>query len=155
MTDFIEELKSRAADALERLQATQKEVQVAQAKLQAVAQEHNSLQFLLHSESAKLQQQNNPPDGASPVAVNHQTGDAPTSDLNKTDMIRALLQQHPNGMTAPEIWKEIKAQLSHRAYLYSILKRLRDRDEVFLRRKKYVARIVPKPQEVGGQTTVQ
>lgn len=147
MSDFVDELKARMAEAQKRLQAAQQEMQVAQAKYQAVAQEFNSLQFLLGSENAKLQQQSNQPALDAPPQQ--------AADLNKTDMIRGLLRQHPAGMTPSEIWKEVKGQLSHRAYLYSVLKRLKDKDEVIVRRGKYISKIMPKPEEGKEQTLLQ
>lgn len=150
-TTFVDELKARHAEAHKRLQTAQQEMQAAQAKLNAIAQEFNSLQFLLTSENAKLAQENNPVGPQAPqVAAPPQL-----TDLSKTDMIRELLRQHPTGMSPTEIWREVKGQMTHRAYLYSILKRLKDKDEVFLRRKKYIPKIVTKSEEGSNQTIVQ
>ena len=59
---------------------------------------------------------------------------------NKTDMIRELLSHHPQGMAPTEIWDHVRGQFKHRAYLYSVLKRLTDRDELCVRRGKYAIR---------------
>jgi hypothetical protein len=150
-TTFVDELKARHVEAHKRLQAAQLEMQAAQGKLNAIAQEFNSLQFLLNSENAKLA----PQDNATEPAAQRTPVPAQPADLNKTDMIRELLKQHPTGMTPSEIWKEVKGQLAHRAYLYSILKRLKDRDEVFMRRKKYIPKMVQKPEEGSHQIVVQ
>jgi len=68
--------------------------------------------------------------------------------LNKTDIVRSLLKQHPTGMSAVDIWKAVGAQFNHRPYLYSVLKRLRDRQEIVKRRNKYCLTVIPKSEEV-------
>ena len=47
-------------------------------------------------------------------------------------------------MTPSDLWKQVKAQFTHRPYLYSALKRLKDRDEVTVRRGKYLLKNNPK-----------
>jgi hypothetical protein len=59
------------------------------------------------------------------------------SEGNKTEAVRVLLRQHPAGMTPAEMWEQLKAQLTNRIYLYSVLKRLKDRGDVRERRGKY------------------
>jgi len=127
-----------------------------QARYQAVAQEFNRLQLLLNVEAGKPE--NNPAAGTAEAAANANaiTVGASTSgraapplatDINKTDMVRELLRQHPAGITPTDLWKQVKTRMTHRAYLYSILKRLKDKDEVMVRRGKYIAKMVPKPEE--------
>src|SRR5436309_1135390 len=132
MSQFIEELKARMAEALKRLQAAQQRSQAAQAELQAVSQEYNSLQHLINVEVSRN------PESAGPITVNVESRIAQpalpqTSETNKTETIRELLRQHPTGMTPTDIWREVKDQMAHRPYLYSILKRLKDKDEVTVR----------------------
>lgn len=157
MSSFIDELTSRAAEAQKRLQIAQQEMQAAQARLQAVAQEFNSLQFLLVTETSKAQQkktQAGPASSNAAVAQSAATQQAP--DVNKTDLIRDVLKQHAGGITPSEIWKEVKGQVKHRAYLYSVLKRLRDRDEVLVKKNKYLLRLLAKPEAgTNAQTIVQ
>jgi hypothetical protein len=155
MNQFLEELKTRLADTTRRLQAAQQKSAIAQAELQAVTQEYNSLQHLAHVETARIQQS-----AGTPITVNVTSRIAEsalpqTSDTNKTETIRELLRQHPTGMTPTDIWKEVKGQMAHRPYLYSILKRLKDKDEVCVRRGKYIAKMTAKPEESKGQTMVQ
>jgi hypothetical protein len=59
---------------------------------------------------------------------------------NKTELIRAILRQNPAGLTPPQIWGLVSAHFKHRPYLYSVLKRLKDHDEVITRRNKYLLR---------------
>jgi hypothetical protein len=75
------------------------------------------------------------------------------SDGNKTQAVRVLLRQHPAGMTPGEIWKCLESQMSNRVYLYSILKRLKDRGDVRERRGKYYCNL--KLEDNQGQATVQ
>ncbi len=155
MSVFLEELKTRLTDAGRRLQAAQQKTAIAQAELQAVTQEYSSLQHLANVEAARSQQSAGTPITAT---VNSRIADPAlpqVSDTNKTETIRELLRQHPAGMTPTDIWKEVKGQMAHRPYLYSILKRLKDRDEVCVRRGKYIVKMMPKPEEGKGQTMVQ
>jgi hypothetical protein len=155
MSQFLEELKARLAEVLKRLQIAQQKSQIAQAELGAVTQEYNSLQYLASVEAARIQQS-----AGTPITVNVSSRIAQpalpqASETNKTETIRELLRQHPTGMMPTEIWKEVKGQMTHRAYLYSILKRLKDKDEVTVRRGKYFAKVLPKPEESGTQNLVQ
>jgi hypothetical protein len=155
MSQFLEELKTRLAEVLKRLQIAQQKSQVAQAELQAVTQEYNSLQYLATVENARIQQS-----AGTTITVNvgsriAQPALPQATETNKTETIRELLRQHPTGMTPTDIWKEVKGQMAHRPYLYSILKRLKDKDEVCVRRGKYVMKMMPKPEESRGQTLVQ
>lgn len=145
--DFLEECKARFVEAQKRVQVTNQELQIAQARHQGAMQEANSLQFMIHTETIRRQQNNTIPAQAVPKTIPAEVPAAQPSEVNKTDMIRELLRQHPTGMTPTEIWREVKSQMTHRAYLYSILSRLKDRDEVSVKRKKYFLRVVPKPAE--------
>jgi len=160
MSDFLEECQVRFVDAQKRVQVTQAELQAAQARYQTAVQEQNSLQFMIHTEAARRQQQGNPPtslpaNAAKPEAIAAQEASTPQpTDVNKTDMIREFLRRHPAGVTPTEIWREVKNQMTHRAYLYSILGRLKDRDELIVRRKKYFLKAVPKTVEEKEQAVV-
>ena len=63
-----------------------------------------------------------------------------SSGTNKTELIRAILRQNPAGLTPPQIWELVSGHFKHRPYLYSVLKRLKDHDEVITRRNKYLLR---------------
>jgi hypothetical protein len=75
------------------------------------------------------------------------------SESNKTEAVRMLLRQHTSGMTPGEIWKNLQSQVSNRVYLYSVLKRLKDRGDVRVKRGKYYFNL--KPEENESQITVQ
>jgi hypothetical protein len=70
-------------------------------------------------------------------AVRDRAGLDSQEPVNQTEAVRELLRRHPGGMTPSDIWREVSGQFKYRAYLYSVLKRLRDREEVVMRRKKY------------------
>lgn len=74
---------------------------------------------------------------AAPVAPIQPETDSNKSEGNKTEAVRSLLRQHPTGMTPAEMWEGLKAQISNRVYLYSVLKRLKDRGQVREKRGKY------------------
>jgi hypothetical protein len=155
MNQFLDELKARLAEVQKRLQVAQQKAQAAQLELQAVTQEFNSLQYLANVEANR-----NPESAGTPITINvgsriAQPALPQASETNKTETIRELLRQHPTGMTPTDIWKEVKGQMAHRPYLYSILKRLKDKDEVAVRRGKYFVKMLPKSEESRGQTLVQ
>ena len=164
MTDlFFEELKIRHADAQKRMQQAQIETQQAQTKFQTVAQEFNSLTLLLNVELAKqktIAAAEESSQGTAPAPEGSSTQpplaqSEPAAEIGKTDMIRQLLSQNPGGLTPTEIWKHVKTRMSHRAYLYSVLKRLKDKGEIIQRRGKYIAKIMPiKPEEEKDQNLV-
>jgi hypothetical protein len=79
----------------------------------------------------------------------------PAGELNKTEIVRELLRQHSAGMTPSDIWKQVKAQIPHRPYLYSILKRLKDKGDITDKRGKYFFKFAPKPEEAKDQNMVQ
>jgi hypothetical protein len=160
--DFLEECRIRFTRVQKRVQETQAAMQAATAQYQAAMQQLNGLQILINAEIGERQRTGTmvvtvvtaPAAVPVPAVVPKPTPVAavevpptPTTEINKTDMIRDLLREHPLGMTATEIWSEVKDRMNHRAYLYSVLSRLKDRDEVCLRRKKYILKIVPKAVE--------
>jgi hypothetical protein len=69
--------------------------------------------------------------------------------VNQTEIVRDALRLRPSGMTPGDLWKAHKGEISSRPYLYSILKRMRDKDEATLRRGKYILK--PKPIEVKSE----
>jgi hypothetical protein len=107
------------------------------AKAQAAWQSANNLvlacQRLLDEEQHRQQ-------GSAPTPE-------PTDDVaeNKTDLVRNALREHASGMTPGELWSAVSGQIAHRPYLYSILKRLKDKSQVAKRRGKYY--LVEPPEE--------
>jgi hypothetical protein len=77
------------------------------------------------------------------------------SESNQTQAVRQLLREHSTGMTPGEMWKELQSQLSNRVYLYSILKRLKDRGDVREKRGKYYFNLKPPIEENHNQATIQ
>ena len=160
--DFLEECKVRFVEVQKRVAVLQAEMQAAQARFQAAQQEAQSLHFMVATETSRRQQQQQPT--ITVLAQTHVTSPPPQpiqdaspaqpADVNKTDLVRDFLRQRP-GATPTEIWKEVKSQMNHRAYLYSILGRLKERGEVVVRRGKYCLRAaVPKPAEEKEQAPV-
>ena len=180
LTALLEELRNRHHDAQLRFQETQQASQVAQAastKAQADLQKAQQAyavanqQFVgwstaynavMAEETARKQAagqaQLQLPNTVEPTPIA-----APSAHLepaqageqkSKTDVIRDLLRQNPGGLTPTEIWSHVHEQFKYRAYLYSVLKRLTDREELSVRRGKYAFRMVP--QQVKEETaTIQ
>lgn len=167
MNGVLDGLKERFENAKARLLKAQQVSQAAQIELQAATNEHNiwnaAVQIEAREEAqrtAAAQASQIPMElaasipGHSPKSTaageDHSEAATETEPVNKTDLVREVLRQHANGMTPTEVWKALQKQISSRAYLYSILKRLRDKDEVVIKRKKYVLKF--KPLEVKSET---
>lgn len=170
MVKILDEIRARLAEAQKRLAEATVKFQAAQAALQGAQHNHNvwhmALQVEQRDESilqAKAIEKQLPLPTttqkadpiAAPIAADAAEHPADNSEAtNKTDVVRNLLRQHPAGMSAVEIWKEVGAQFNHRPYLYSVLKRLRDRDEIVKRRTKYCLVVIPKAEEAKEQPIV-
>jgi hypothetical protein len=185
VSQFLDTLKARLADAQQRLQVAQQTLQKAQLEHNAVMQEYGSWQNAVAVETRREQQQQQPNASPAlppptfaplqperriirsiPVAVSQPgTAQQPQhltpqvaaslgmqlparndSEINKADLIRDVLQQHPNGITPADVWRKVRDHVG-RAYVYSVLKRLKDRKQASERRGKYFLQIVPKAEE--------
>jgi hypothetical protein len=152
---FMETLKARQQDAQKRMVAAQQKLAIAQAEFNAVSQEANSWNVALMTETRREQQEAAAAQAATqvgpPVPWTEASQPAtfpPAPDVNKTELVRAVLRQHPAGITPTEIWKELKMQVGN-AYIYSVLKRLKDREEITKKRGgKYCLKNQPQPEEI-------
>jgi hypothetical protein len=177
MAKIIEEIQARLAEAQKRLTETTQTFQVAQQAQQAAQHNFNvwNMAMQIEQRDEQLRQakatekqlslptvipraEPTPTAVASiaaPVATTISEQPADTSEaINKTNVVRDLLRQHPTGMSAVDIWKQVGAQFNHRPYLYSVLKRLRDRAEIVKRRNKYCLTAISKVGEVKEQSVV-
>jgi hypothetical protein len=158
MSEFLDTLRTRLEDSQKRFQATQQKLQQAQQEHQAAAQEFSSWQNTVAIETRREQEQapllaskvpmpimgpESQQPKAPPLPTDSQGG-APA--VNKTDAVKVALQQHPNGATPKQICEEVKDQVP-RTYVYSVLKRLKDRNLASLKRGKYYLLVEPKSQE--------
>jgi hypothetical protein len=91
------------------------------------------------------------PKGENPPEEAHLEPATPTVATNKTQKVREILAEHSGGIAPAGIWTEVKDNIASRAYLYAILKRLRDNDEVSIRKGKYVLK--PKPIAMNSAET--
>jgi hypothetical protein len=161
--------QAESQGAAQRLAVAQQEYQVAATLFQA-------FQTLVNSQTRKEQQAAGTVTAAPPLPINvpraaisiglpsntatQQNVAAPQAvtddnktESSKTQAVRDLLRQHPTGMTPAEIWKQLEAKMSNRAYLYSVLKRLRDKGDARERRGKYF--LNPDVEESQAQTAGQ
>lgn len=157
-------------------QAAQQRLTATQAEFQLALQEFQAYQTLVNVENRKRQPNlpanaapplpppspNMPQTAVIPAHVVHRPNvvthvvsngsmSAPPveenkSEVNKTELVRELLRQHPNGMTPVEIWGHVHSQFGNRVYLYSVLRRLKDKGDAREKRGKYS--IVPTVGEV-------
>lgn len=176
MSDFLETIKDR----LEKAQARAKEVgarfleaqsqlALANQKFQSVTTENNIAQqeFQAWTKSyefeSKREAEHEQPQA--PTAINiriedslsmsDQANAASDADSNKTELIRNVIRCSENGMTPGEIWAAVKEQIPRRNYVYAVLGRLKDREQVSVRRGKYFFRQAVKPHmEVKEPTSV-
>jgi hypothetical protein len=166
MAKILEEIQTRLVEAQKQLAEATQVLTAAQQKHQAASHNFNVWNAAMQLEQREEQlrqaaatekQSELPLSTTKPVAsiaspIEHvvDTSEA----VNKTEIVRTLLKQHPAGMSAVDIWKEVGAQFTHRPYLYSVLKRLRDREEVIKRRNKYCLTAIPKVEGVKEQPVV-
>jgi hypothetical protein len=152
MSEFLETLKTRMEDAQVRLRVAQQNLQVAQAEFQNVAQECQSWTILVNIETQRAQAmsgaQASAPQLPLPAIEPSRPVQSGKSENNKTEAVRELLRQHPDGMTPSDLWKAVGSMMSHRPYLYSVLKRLKDKEEVTVRRGKYYLKVPPQNEVV-------
>lgn len=142
---LFEELQARVAEAQKHLNETTQRLQQVQHAHATAQQQFNIWNGAFQTVVRERQlaettaQQNQLPlpgstaSEAPPIAN-------PSEAPNKTAVIRDLLRDHPAGLTAGEMWSKVGGQFKYRAYFYNVLKRLRDRDEVIMRRNKYSIR---------------
>jgi hypothetical protein len=167
MAKIIEEIQTRLAEAQKQLVDATQVLTMAQQKHQAAQHNFNvwtaAMQIEQREEQLRQADANEkqpelplsptkPAASIIPSISDHQADASET--LNKTEIVRTLLKQHPNGMSAVDIWKEVRAQFMHRPYLYSVLKRLRDREEIIKRRNRYFLTVVPKIEGAKDQPVV-
>jgi len=73
-------------------------------------------------------------------------------ESNKTQLVRDALALHP-GLSPAQVWGAVKTRIGNRTYVYSILKRLKDRKQIVERRGKYYLPEVPKVAAEGNEPT--
>jgi uncharacterized protein HemX len=168
MPTILEDLKLRLAAAQARHAVAQQKLQVAQVEFNSATAEvniwNNAVMIETRDESARAAEAAKdqiPIDLPSEATVEAAVSDAeqievqPEEDeepVNKTEAVREILRQNPGGMTPAALWAAFQQQApnTRRNYLYSVLKRLRDYEEVAQRRGKYVLKVKPPTNEEKG-----
>lgn len=168
MKSIIQELQERVSDAEKRVNAAGLALQAADKAYHAAVNEFHLWRSALEAENRAMQGSQGVfagmedivplvSDPAAATDVGVETVEAERVQVhvggtNKTELIRSLLRQNPAGLTPPQIWQRVAPEFKHRPYMYSVLKRLKDHDEVVTRRNKYMLR---PSQEVAQSLTVQ
>lgn len=81
------------------------------------------------------------PTQAQPIAASGaMSASGAASSESKTEVIRDILRKHTNGITPAQVWVLVRESVE-RPYLYSILKRMKDRGEVEERAGKYYLQV--------------
>lgn len=160
MPTMLEELKSRQATAQARQAAAQTRWVAAQAELNAATGElniwNNAVAIETREEVARAAEaaKDQIPMTLQPEFETALEPESPEvqrqveeeeESVNKTEFVRDLLRQNPGGMTPKAIWIAFHQQApkASRNYLYSILKRLRDKKQVEQKRGKYMLKAKP------------
>ena len=152
MSDLIDRLKIGLAEAQARHAEITKKFQMAQAEWQAANAEVNGYQKVIELETRKeLEKAATAPQMEGPVSQAEQQAE---QDSNKTQIVRDALALHP-GLTPAQVWGAVKNQISRRPYVYSVLKRLKDRKQIIEKRGKYYLPTPPKIEEGTEPTTLQ
>ena len=95
------------------------------------------------------------PENQIPIAESLDSKSGASPEVNKTDLIRDALRRRPTGLTPGDLWHVVKDQIPNRSYVYAVLGRLKERDQVTVRRGKYYIRAVAeKPDTQEMQETV-
>jgi hypothetical protein len=148
MSELIERLKIGLAEAQTRHAEVTKRHQAITAEWQLSNAEVNGYQKVLELETRReLQKAATAPQMEGPATRANQEAE---QESNKTQVVRDALALHP-GLTPAQVWGAVKNQISRRTYVYSVLKRLKDRKQIIERRGKYYLPEVPKMAE-GGET---
>ena len=160
MPTMLEELKSRQATAQARQAAAQTRWLAAQAELNAATGElniwNNAVAIETREEAARVAESAKdqismtlqPDFEAAPEPESPESQsqiEEEDESVNKTELVRELLRQNPGGMTPRVIWTAFHQQApkASRNYLYSVLKRLRDKKQVEQKRGKYMLKAKP------------
>lgn len=144
MSNLIEVLKARVADAQTRLQKSQQALIEAQKEHEAALKEFSTWQAALEIEGRKADDFTGI--AATPEPVTH---DQTASSLSKAELIRNVLRQNPAGVTPANIWRAVRDKVKHRPYVYSVLTRLKQKNAVTVKRGKYF--LLPTPDEQEEQ----
>lgn len=152
MSELIDRLKIGLAEAQARHAEVTKRFQAAQAEWQLSNAEVTGYQKVLELETRReLEKAAVAPQIEGPASRSEHEAE---QDSNKTQLVRDALALHP-GLTPAQVWGAVKTRISRRTYVYSVLKRLKDRRQIVERRGKYYLPEAPKVPEGGEQTTLQ
>jgi hypothetical protein len=179
MPTILEELKARLAAAQARQAIAQQRYQAAAAEVNAASADfnvwNNAVTVEMREEAARAAEaakdqiqipitlQPSVDEALVLVPEEDQTQELGLEDeepVNKTNLVREILSQSQTGIAPRAIWLEFhqRAPKASRNYLYSVLKRLRDKKQVDVRRGKYMLKAKPAVTVdetfVGGATTV-
>jgi hypothetical protein len=157
MNSFLETLKSRMSEAQARLQEAERKLGAAQREHDGAKIEYLGWQNAVEIESRKggTLQVGTPANFALTPKPTVEAQDAEGQGANKTELIHNVIRQSPAGVSPAEIWRAVKNQITHRPYVYSVLKRLKDKNKVGVRRNgKYYPLTTTEEKEGHANTVV-
>jgi hypothetical protein len=148
MSDLLERLKEGLAEAQKRQAEVGRRFQIVQLEFQAANAELVGYQKVLELETRRELEKAAAAPAEGPATKAEQQAEA--VEINKTQLVKDALADHP-GLTPAQLYGALKHQMPRRNYLYSVLKRLKDRKQVCEKRGKYYLPAVPKIEEVHEQ----
>jgi hypothetical protein len=150
MSQLIERLKEGFVDAQKRQAEVGERWKAVQAEWNAVSTEVSGYAKVIELETKReLERAATLPPVEGPPTQAEQRID---QDANQTQLVRDALANHPGGLTPAQVWGAVKGKVTKRTYVYSILKRLKDRKQVVEKRGKYCLPPTPKVEEGVEQT---
>ena len=150
MSQLIERLKEGFAEVQKRQTEIGERWRAVQAEWNAVSAEVTGYAKVIELETKRELEQaaTLPPIEGPPTREEHQT----EQDSNQTQLVRDALAAHPGGLTPAQVWGAVKGKVTRRTYVYSVLKRLKDRKQVTEKRGKYSLPATPKVEEATEET---
>jgi hypothetical protein len=153
MSQMIDRLKEGLAEVQKRQVEIGKRFNVVQGEWAAVNAELNGYVKVIELETKReLEKSASLPPVEGPSTLAEQQKD---QDANQTQLVREALANHPGGLTPAQVWGAVKGKVTRRTYVYSVLKRLKDRKQVIEKRGKYCLPATPKIEEATEQATLQ
>lgn len=151
MSQLIDRLKEGLAEVQKRQAEVGKRFSAMQLEWAAVNAELNGYNKVIELETKRELEKaaTLPPIQGPPTQAEQRTD----QDANQTQLVRDALASHPGGLTPAQVWGAVKGKVGRRNYVYSILKRLKDRKQVVEKRGKYSLPALPKIEEASEQPT--
>lgn len=149
MSELIDRLREGLGEAQKRQAEVAKRLQSVQGEWASACAEVNGYVKVIELETRREMEKaaTETPAENSSVAQSNESSENDGDTVNKTQVVRDALEAHP-GLTPAQLWGAVKTSIPKRTYVYSVLKRLKDRKQVIEKRGKYYLPPNQKTEEV-------